>query len=82
MKAVCASVSMATVLCFGFAAASLSAQTAAVPPGATRVNDNYQPDPNGNWWMINNFVDTTPVFGVLNLNDTYNFQENLSGPPI
>lgn len=33
-------------------ARTVIAQTCAVPPGATRVNDNDQPDPSGNWCLL------------------------------
>jgi hypothetical protein len=80
---------MAVMLAVAFGG-PLRAQTCAVPPGATRVNDNYQPSPSGNWWLIRNWIDDNPADGKINVhyhppyhgNDTFNFVDAGTGTAV
>lgn len=60
--------------CMSYGSALVYGQNCLVPPGAVRVDDNYQLSPTGNWWLIDNWRDTGSSIGKYDESDYYNFK--------
>jgi hypothetical protein len=56
-------------------------QTCVAPPGAVRVNGNYTPDPNGDFYLITQYADAN-VNGKFDFGDSYSFTDPSTGQPV
>ncbi len=48
-------------------------KTVSQPPGSAQVDNSYAPNSNGNWWLMDNWVDNGPPNAKINFGDTFNF---------
>lgn len=64
----------AVLVCFGWITSSALPQTLSCPDGITIVDENYQPNPSGNYWLIPNWIDVDSNELVTLTPDLHNFR--------